>query len=1098
MSGLDLLNTRKNTAAFTPGYAPTDAGDVAAAQFSNVRQNYTTDAEIRLIGDPLHKRNATIQERLGKGVSEITGTNRKYLNPSIEGRVQQAAEDNDLIDSFINTGRKENPGLWDGIKTTAEIRAEGKEVANKAAQNFADTAARNPSATSRIVGSLGGGVAGAMTDPVNILTLPLGAGEVKIAGTGSLAVARGIALTAVKEGGIQAAIEAASIPQIARWQNEVGHKYGLSEAATDVAFGFLGGAGIRLGAEGIMPALRAVRRGGEKASSYMLDQVATRAPGLNQTVRDSLKFMSRAAYVDEDAPIPMRSQKELKEHRAAVEKVSKDVESYSRPAPEIAGVKKVVTPRNEIELEVKDRIVELEDLVTSDQGAYNQALQPRDRANRVASDARINEIAARLDPAQLGESRVSNTGSPIVGPDMMVESGNGRVMALKKVYGAHPDSAQRYRDFLESQGHDTEGFKNPVLIRQRISELTDDQRKKFVVYSNEDVADRLSMTERAMADAKLMNDGTLEQYKGGDIETDLNAGFVRDFAGTAVSPAERNAFITPGGKLSQEGAKRVRGALLAKAYSDPGLIQKLLEDTDNNIKTIGNVLMDMAGDWARLRAAVARGEIPPAMDITRDLMDAVNVIINARNSGRPVTDFIDQAGLFAESNLTAETTAILRGLYNAKLTRAQGADKVKEFLSFYTREAAKVQAGPDLLGEKPLAPMDILKKSLDRIHGKEETAAFKFDEDASPERKAIREAGLEKEADGIKSPAGMSIWKALDEMAARPETIKQPGYKGKKRIELRQKILKDLTKGEYGNQKVMEIVLGPTGAGKSSVLVKRLQKDIGAIVVDSDIVKERLPEYDGGLGANAVHEESKVITQDWLAEAIANDWNIIHPIVGANAEKVGHLVDEMLSLGYSVNIRLVHIPAEESLRRMIARFGEEGRLVPPSYVMSIGDGPVKTFDTLKQREGINAYSYFDNNVKIGKEPRIVESNDPRYVADQEAGPGIQRAGEKGGPGEGQEAAEITPGAVDDFMDRNAYRLREYRETPVRPDADADIEVKPTDRLEARRAQFDDLLKENPDMLVTLDDGSSVRIADFSERLKMDERVIEAITTCRLS
>lgn len=1098
MSGLNLLSTNKNSAAFRPGYAPTGLADTAAAMFPNQRQNYNVDAEIRLVGEPLHERNSIISKRLGKPISEITGTNLKYLNPTVEGRAQQLAEDNDLIDTYIEKGRKENPGLWEGVQTTAEIREEGKRKAGEAAQNYEEVAARNPSALSRVTGSLAGGVAGAFTDPVNIMTLPIGAGETKIVGAGALATARGITIAAMKEGALQASIEAASIPQIAQWQQTVGHQYGFSEAATDVAFGFLGGAGIRAGAEGIVPSLRAVRRGAEKTSSYVLDKVAA-SPNIAQTVKDSLKYMSRAAYIDDEIPVPPRSQKDLQQHRAAVDKVAKDVESYQRPAPELPGVSKIVTPRNELELEVKARVVELDDLITSDMASFDQSLQPRDRSNRMASDVRINEIAARLDPAQLGDSRVSNTGSPIVGPDMMTESGNGRVMALKRVYEAHPDNAKRYRDFLEGQGHSTKGFKRPVLVRQRISELTPAQRKQFVVYSNEDVADRLSTTERAMADAKLMSSNVMQSYKGGDIENAINSNFVRDFIDKAVSPSERNAYLTPGGRLSQDGVKRIRAAMLARAYSDADLVQKLLEDTDTNIKTIGSVLMDLSGDWSKLRGDIADGHVPPMFDITRDIMDAVKTVVLARNEGRPITDFVNQRGLFAETDLTAETTAILRGMYNDKMTRALGYDKTKEFLSFYMKEAAKQQSGPDLLGGKPVDPMDILSIGLERVHGKEATGQMNFDRGGSPEISAVREAGLQDLVKNVKHPTkGISFFKALEDMAARPETLKAKGAKGKARKELQSNIIRELDAeqkkavgGDFGTDRVAEIVLGPLGAGKSSVLVKRLQKDLKAVIIDSDMIKEKMPEFDDGIGANAVHEESKLITQEWLDDKVLDGANIIHPIVGANPEKVGALVDTLSRNGYAVNIRLVHIPADESLKRVIKRFGDEGRLVPPSYVLGIDDGPVKTFDILKQREDINAYSYFDNNVEFGKEPRIVESNDPRFIASQKAGSGLR--------GDASPLGQETAGALDaekvnELFDDNAYRLREYRETPITPPS----EIKPSDRLAANQARFAALVKENPDMIITAEDGSSISLADYASRMKEDEKVLEAITTCRLS
>lgn len=1101
MSGLDLLSTNKNSAAFRPGYAPSDIGDVAAATFTNVRQNFNFDSEIRLVGEPIHARNALIQERFGKSISDMTGTSKKYTSPTTEGRIAQAKEDNALIDEIITRGRAESPGQWDGIKTTDELREEGKAVAREAAKTAEQVSARNPSSISRVSGQLAGGAVGSLTDTLSVLTLPFGAGEMKIVGSGAFAVAKATALTAAKEGAIQAAIQAASIPQVAHWQNTVGHKYGLSEAATDIGFGFVGGAAIRGVAEALVPAVRGVYKGANHVSSYALDTIAARAPSLPQTVKDSLKYMSRTAYIDDASPIHIKSATDLNIHRAAAQKVVDDIGQYKRPAPSLPGVSKIITPRNELELEVKARVVDMADIITSDSKTFDQSLQPRDRSNRMASDVRINEIAARLDQAQLGDSRVSNTGAPIVGPDMMVESGNGRVMALRKAYEAHPESAQAYREFLKSQGYNISGMKQPVLIRQRVSELSPEQRKNFVIYSNEDVADRLSTTERAMADAKLMTPNIIQNYKGGDVENAINNNFVRDFIDKAVAPSERNAYLTPGGKLSQDGVKRIRAAMLARAYNDAGLVQKLLEDTDVNIKTIGSVLMDISGDWSKLRIDIAAGYVPPVFDITKDVMDAIKTIIRARNEGRPISEFVNQRGLFAETDLTAETTAILRGMYNKNMTRPLGYEKTKEFLGFYIKEASQQQSGPDLLGGKAIEPMEILGASLDRIHGKEATKEMNFDRGGSPEIAAIRDANLQDFVKSVKHPTkGISFFKALDEMAVRPQTIEGKGVKGAIRKKLQQRIKSDLIKeqkdkvgGEFGKDSVIEVVLGPPGAGKSSVLVRRLQKDLKAIIIDSDMVKEKMPEFDEGIGASAVHEESKLINRDMLSDMMAENNNIIYPIVGANADKLSRDIDEFVAIGYTVNIRLVHIPTDESMRRVIKRFGEEGRLVPPSYVAEIGDKPVNTFYLMKQREDINEYSYFDNNVEIGKEPRVIESNDPRFAAGQGARDGFGGSGERGAEKAGSENGS-EPEKVNALFDDNAYRLREYRDTPIIPPS----EINPSERFAANQARFAALVKESPDMMVTAEDGATMRLADYAARMKEDEKIIEALTTCMVA
>ena len=64
-------------------------------------------------------------------------------------------------------------------------------------------------------------------------------------------------------------------------------------------------------------------------------------------------------------------------------------------------------------------------------------------------------MAARLQPERLGRSPEANSGAPIVGPDNVVESGNGRTLALGKAYGSA--RAGDYRNWLQSQGVDTTG-----------------------------------------------------------------------------------------------------------------------------------------------------------------------------------------------------------------------------------------------------------------------------------------------------------------------------------------------------------------------------------------------------------------------------------------------------------------------------------------------------------------------------------------------------------------------------------------------------------------------------------------------------------------
>ena len=55
-------------------------------------------------------------------------------------------------------------------------------------------------------------------------------------------------------------------------------------------------------------------------------------------------------------------------------------------------------------------------------------------------------MAKNLEPAFLGESPKASDGAPIVGDDLVVESGNARVIALNRAYSQ--GTADNYKQWL--------------------------------------------------------------------------------------------------------------------------------------------------------------------------------------------------------------------------------------------------------------------------------------------------------------------------------------------------------------------------------------------------------------------------------------------------------------------------------------------------------------------------------------------------------------------------------------------------------------------------------------------------------------------------
>ena len=292
-------------------------------------------------------------------------------------------------------------------------------------------------------------------------------------------------------------------------------------------------------------------------------------------------------------------------------------------------------------------VVDLDDLKTSDAPDYPAAMQPRDRSRQASAD-QVGEIARRLDPDRLGRHTDADRGAPVVSPDGVVESGNGRTMAIRRAYAENPQSAARYRAMVEAEakamGVDISGMTRPVLIRRRLTVLNDAERLDFTRAANRSSSLAYSTAEHAALDADRLSARVLDLYNGGDLRSAQNAEFVRQFRRAAVSGEEAAAFQTADGTLSRAGEERISAALFAKAYGDKELAGLLFEE-ESNIKSIGNGLRNAAIEFARLKEDIKAGYVGAEYDIAPDIVAAVNAVRNARAAGETVADYVAQASI---------------------------------------------------------------------------------------------------------------------------------------------------------------------------------------------------------------------------------------------------------------------------------------------------------------------------------------------------------------------------------------------------------------------------------------------------------------------
>lgn len=159
---------------------------------------------------------------------------------------------------------------------------------------------------------------------------------------------------------------------------------------------------------------------------------------------------------------------------------------------------------------------------------------------------------------------------------------------------------------------------------------------------------------------------------------------------------------------------------------------------------------------------------------------------------------------------------------------------------------------------------------------------------------------------------------------------------------------KDCYNGFVGNDRRIDIVIGLPASGKSSTIVNPLSKEFHSKVIDSDMAKELLPEFNNGWGAGIVHEESKDITEKLLTSALHSKCNVVYPIVGSKLGKLYELIHLCHKHQYQIYIHFADIAPQKALARMINRFFETGRFLSPKLTYKYDNNVQKNYNHLKE------------------------------------------------------------------------------------------------------------------------------------------------------
>lgn len=166
--------------------------------------------------------------------------------------------------------------------------------------------------------------------------------------------------------------------------------------------------------------------------------------------------------------------------------------------------------------------------------------------------------------------------------------------------------------------------------------------------------------------------------------------------------------------------------------------------------------------------------------------------------------------------------------------------------------------------------------------------------------------------------------------------------------------------GGVKKEKRARILLGPPAAGKSTS-AEEIARQGGYAIVDSDDAKKVCKEFEGGVGAGAVHDESGALSEQVLADMLATGDNVALPLVGAKPGSIERRIALLEKAGYSVTVDLVDVNEDEAARRMAGRALRTGRHIASSYFASIGTGPRVTYEFLKGKYENVGFGRIDGN-----------------------------------------------------------------------------------------------------------------------------------------
>jgi len=203
----------------------------------------------------------------------------------------------------------------------------------------------------------------------------------------------------------------------------------------------------------------------------------------------------------------------------------------------------------------------------------------------------------------------------------------------------------------------------------------------------------------------------------------------------------------------------------------------------------------------------------------------------------------------------------------------------------------------------------------------------------------------------------------------------------KDRQKLHDKIVDDILK--ENNPKPQKnpdfFMTGGGSASGKSIMLKKSPLPKGTVVIDSDEIKKRLPEFvemqkKGGKAAKAaagyVHEESSYLSKRLMRESAQRRYHTMLDGTGDNSLKsLEGKIKQMSERGMKVKAKYATADIETALERNYQRFLKTKRLVPATYVRDVHRNVSKVVPDALQAGIFDDFELYDMN-KTGQAIKV--------------------------------------------------------------------------------------------------------------------------------